>query len=275
MEKIKFQSKPFDLAHAKAGAKVCCRDGVEANVSKWDRRVPKYVIGGYVGPNDAPAQWKACGRFSDSKFDNFDLVMPPLGYTDDGKPVWTGDMLLAPGQRAPHSVAPTHRTFVGCTWPAPAKVYPDSQIDWANYADAVRKAGSESISIGSAIAIANTAIRHAIDAGQVILPEDTKRADAAPCKAENALEALGWKLKDGEWYNAYSRHFYGEIGGIHMTGEKTHFKAVADLCAMRDAQPARDMAIAKAVERVFIDARYSIPGEDAIDLAAIIASVKP
>ena len=218
MAMIEFLYKPFDESHARAGAPYCNANGNATQVMKWDARGGCKLIG--IQSNklrDWASEWHPS-----------QLVMLPLGYTDDEKPVWTGDLIIAPGKTAPRGAEPMQRIFSGYTWPVVAKEV-----------------------------------------------EDVKRADAALCKTENLLETLGWRLKDGEWYNAYSRHFYGEIGGIHMTGEKADFKAVSDLCDMRDARPTREMAIAIAVEQFFINAKYTIPGDDAIDLAAIIASVKP
>jgi hypothetical protein len=158
------ETKPFNLEHAKAGAPYACRIGREATILKWDGRDSDYPLIGVRDSDDTPGAWKANGAWlqSESECDT-DLVMTPLGYID-GKPVFVGDEFL--NESGALLVAkPHHRTFSKGRWPAPAKQYPVTEMTM----DELRSiwAGEPRVDDGLT-AIANAALRHAIDNGQVL-----------------------------------------------------------------------------------------------------------
>jgi hypothetical protein len=139
--------------------------------------------------------------------------MLPLGLID-GKPVFNGDAIEdgGPGDWTAGIAHPKNRNFINCRWPAPVKVYPVSELTNQQLADSIRKhsfAPTEAYS-RDARAVANAAIKHAIDAGQVVIAAD---------------------------------------------------------------RAARELAIAQAVLAAATNARFTIPGEDGINLAAVIATV--
>lgn len=167
-------TKPFDLEHARAGAPYGCRDGTEATVLKWDRR-DEYAVLGICGDADRAISWTINGEHA-KRIPNSesDLVMLPLGFID-GKPVWTCDEIVSPAG-SQMAAWPAFRDFDNCTWPAPAPVYPETLISHAalfcEYETSLRNRGYAEVSADShgLAAIANFALRHAIDAGQVVLP---------------------------------------------------------------------------------------------------------
>ena len=73
--------KPFDLAKAKAGAKIMTRDGHEVEIWKFDARIIMQPIIGIVKYQDKDflTQWYRNGRWVDEDDDddvwNLDLVM--------------------------------------------------------------------------------------------------------------------------------------------------------------------------------------------------------
>ena len=177
MSKPEF-SRPFNLEHAKAGAPYGCRNGVEATILKFDRRDEFAVLGMY-GNADQAISWMPNGQHArNSPEGNRDLVMLPLGFID-GKPVWVGDEVVS-GQ-APYgdavTIAATHDMEFGdgCgwRWPAPAPVYPETLMTRRDFARLDDSRIFEIIQPSyerEARLIANAALRHAIDAGQVVLP---------------------------------------------------------------------------------------------------------
>lgn len=184
MSKPEF-SKPFNILDAKAGAPYCCRDGRTAQVLKWDRNVSDYPMMGVVGKSDDPRTWTATGSATygahGEEYD-CDLVMLPLGFIDN-KPVFVGDEYLGIAD-TPAKAEPKHAgmPFSGCKWPVPAPQYPKTLIShvvlFGEYETSLRNRGYAEVSADSygLAAIANFALRHAIDAGQVVLP-DTAPSD--------------------------------------------------------------------------------------------------
>jgi hypothetical protein len=173
-------TRPFNLEHAKAGAPYCCRDGREATVFKWDCRHDEKRLAGIAGPLDVIAAWHASGRFGDQENETtYDLVMTPLGMVD-GKPVFVGDELILDGAKVRACPCNTSPEIECCTWPAPAPVYPETRMSYDEIWEEIRKAVPCQFSIGVsnagapygpkdvALSIANAALRHAIDAGQVV-----------------------------------------------------------------------------------------------------------
>lgn len=160
-------SKPFDLAAAKAGAPFCGANGEAVRVLIWDRKHPTHPILAIEedGEQEAVA-FRADGTTThrESLGVVSQLVMLPLGMID-GKPVFTGDVLDFEGRRC--VALATGRSFPCCAWPAPAKVYPEFTGDL----DKLRQQYNASIGeeMGRCLLrVANAALRHAIDSGQVV-----------------------------------------------------------------------------------------------------------
>lgn len=169
MSKPEF-SRPFNLEHAKAGAPFCCRDGVEVEILKWDRKHTFCIVG--LDTIDASVRrWRADGSYNEG-FNVFDLVMLPLGFID-GKPVWTCDEIVSPAG-SQMAAWPSFRDFANCAWPAPVPVYPtfDGSIDMLAI-----EYNRDVNFLSSLVSVANFALRHAIDAGQVVLPDATPSDD--------------------------------------------------------------------------------------------------
>lgn len=173
-------TRPFNSDHAKAGAPYCCRNGEEATVLKWDCRDSEFPLGGVFGGQDDATNWNAQGVYNRSLKAEYDLVMLPLG-TIDGKPVFVGDEFVNDdGENVKghplHSGAVSSR----CRWPAPAKVHPETTM---TYEEAEAAWGAQPGFSTSLIAIANAALRHAIDAGQVVAAGDRAARDMVIAKA--------------------------------------------------------------------------------------------
>lgn len=193
-------TRPFDLAAAKAGAPYACRNGMEATVFIWDRRgVEVHSIAGVLGASDEPTSWTKSGNYSDGNESGWDLVMLPLGEID-GKPVFTGDefevnCLAHPDEWKRCKAEPT---WAGTwnddgkwfRWPAPAKVYPETQMTGKELWNVYFK--NDGNSEGSYVAVANAALRHAIDSGQLPTKEayDQLRADLLEAEQRNAARDM-------------------------------------------------------------------------------------
>lgn len=170
-------SKPFDLDAARAGATFGCRDGRPAEILKWDGRRPGEPLIGFQGDSDIPASWTVDGAYEAGCEGDIDLVMLPLGLID-GKPVFVGEAFLW------HDGTPNVATaemaggdWGRCAWPAPEKVYPASTMRhddmFSIYAADLHGRGytSTGAETHGLAAVANAALRQAIDAGQVITSE--------------------------------------------------------------------------------------------------------
>lgn len=185
-------TKPFNLEHAKAGAPYSCKDGTEATVLKWDGRLMGCSLVGVYGPNDKVMTWAADGSYGSSRHDHIDLVMLPIGLID-GKPVFVGDEYTDPLGNL-RSASPSDRYYTCCTWPEPAKIYPISSALPCALKGAFnshwKKGGSMDESI---LYLASTAIRHAIDTGQVITRADH---EAALVKIGNEIKVLTFAQYD-------------------------------------------------------------------------------
>lgn len=186
-------SKPFDLAAARAGAPIGCINGLSVKIHNWAARGEQTLLLGEIVANNADVQaaWSVTGR-TQRLADCFDLVMLPLGLID-GKPVFAGDAIEdgGPGDWTPGIAHPCNRDFKNCRWPAPAKVYPETTMRHEDmltfYVDALRKLGYNAVQAETQglDAVVNAALRHAVDAGQV-MPKDEHEA---------ALHRLGERLK--------------------------------------------------------------------------------
>lgn len=238
--------RPFDAAAACRGAPFCCTNG-------WRAEVLKYAVNGLFGTITKPsgeeyaASWTVAGE-PDSGVISPDkgLAMLPLGRIED-KPVFVGDRLLDDKGKE-FTVVPGQVFGPGCLckWAPPAKVYPQTKMRhddmFSIYSAELRGRGHTSVEAEThgLEAISNAALRHAIDAGQVV-------------DAEESAEAIRKAYADGQ-----AIAFKHEAGG----------------------RAARDMAVANAVrdELVASVARYSTGCSQYIssgfDFEAIIATIK-
>lgn len=249
MSKPEF-SLPFNLEHAKAGAPYCCRDGHAAHILKWDRNVSDYPLLGVIRKSDDPRTWTETGSVSysekhTSQYDS-DLVMLPLGFID-GKPVFVGDKITSPDCKG--NTTAHHNMNFGegstWTWPVPAPVYATFNGSVDMLAIEYNKDNNFVLSLTR---VANAALRHAIDAGQVV-------PASVHDKATRALIRGGWQdLGVQEWKP--------------KIGEKPAY--------IRDEE--RDMDVAQAVKTHFMQNLGSDSSSVArffayMDLSSIITSV--
>lgn len=220
-------SKPFDIISAKAGAPYCCRDGGEAIVLKWDGRRFNESLVGCIGADDGPASWSADGSYMPGEHGARprDLVMLPLGLID-GKPVFVGDKITSPdckGDTTAH-----HKMNFGekstWAWPASAPTYPVTLMTDGDLVSNYYGGGpvSHEQEYQAWRRIANAALRHAIDAGQVV-------PSAVHDKATRALIRGGWQDLGGQEWKP-------------KIGEKPAY--------IRDEE--RDLDVAKAVQAYVI-----------------------
>lgn len=170
---------PFCAEHARAGAPYSCRNGEEATVLKWDCRDDSFPLVGIFGNTDKSTEWGGDGIYNGSRNPEYDLVMLPLGKID-GKPVFVGDRLE---QRDRHNetwivrdAQPTDRDFTTSRWLAPAKVYPQTTMTNNQLYEAFIPKIDGLWNSATANNIANAALRHACDAGQVVTKEDHEAA---------------------------------------------------------------------------------------------------
>jgi len=167
-------SRPFSMVDAQAGAPYCCINGVTATIIKWDCRRDGYPLLGVTAEEDTPCVWSIDGI---GAYAVDQLVMLPLGMIG-GKPVFTGDMLVYARKSTEFAAMAQHRQSdfdagMGCKWPAPAKVYPQTlmtgdELRAAAYVDAFDHTVLR--------CVADEAIKHAIDAGQVIIAAEADQA---------------------------------------------------------------------------------------------------
>jgi hypothetical protein len=175
---------PFSLADAKAGAPFRADDGRAMRSLIWDRKHPTHpiVMMEEAGEQEVFAFTEDGRNTSDFNLAPKCLVMTPL-YILHGKPVWTGDEIICytgDMTRGPYIVRATDRDFTGCTWPAPAKVYPKTGMTGAD----LNTAYDSKHQFEEALAnVANAAIKHAIDTGAVITKEDQAARDLRVAEA--------------------------------------------------------------------------------------------
>jgi hypothetical protein len=198
-------TRPFDLAAAKAGAPYCCRSGQEATVLKWDCKNDDYPLVGISGSEDSVELWTTVGNYTARTDDPQakDLVMLPLGFCE-GKPVFAGDELIGYKTGNRFKVAPGAFNLDGCCWPLPKPSYPESAMNVGQLCSAYYAGGSVSAKqeIIAFKRIANAAIRHALDAGQVVLPRPPSPATSPP--DDDPAEFAYWRFDarvkgDAEW----------------------------------------------------------------------------
>lgn len=160
-------TKPFNLEHAKAGAPFACRNGDQVEIFKWDARYRHGPIIGVLSAGDVPSSWAEDGRYDEAHGGKYDLIMLPLGIID-GKPVFVGDEFLYFCEPATAKPDMACADFSNCRWPAPEKNYPTYNGDLEILHGALNgiECHGGTISDGLQV-VADTALRHAIESGQV------------------------------------------------------------------------------------------------------------
>lgn len=176
MSKPEF-SRPFNLADAKAGHPIQTVAGDRAEVFKYDHaEFANFPLVGVIN-HTRLCYWTEAGAgalgVGDSYQDN--LVMAPIG-TIDGKPVFIGDELVYISSGRTTFVEPDDKNFSHCRWPALTPAYPVTLMTDDDLVSNYNGGGpvSHKREYQEWRRIANAALRHAIDAGQLVLP------DAAP-----------------------------------------------------------------------------------------------
>ena len=275
-------TKPFNLEHAKAGAPYTRADGTEHEIVKWDRNHTQQLVA--VSKQDAAIRTFRTDGSPPAGGPEMHLVMTPLGYID-GKPVFVGDEVefITRGGEWVKKVAQSHeRMFPDHRWPAPAKVYPETQMSAMELAraDGSRKTAHIEVTDSferEARAIANAALRHAIDAGQVVLPG----GELKDCDILHAFD---------EAQSKYALVLSDRARAVFVSTDKSLLVTEPEIDQMRadlaDVQrklndrAARDMAIAEAVRKAAVNTFSNTPqGNRGIaiqnmNLAAIIAKVQ-
>lgn len=187
MDKPKF-TRHFNLSHAMAGAPISCANGTGAEILRYLDTKLIGVQTGCTGRQFA-FEWNVDGTCCHPGHVNaLDLVMLPLGVID-GKPVFIGDEFLwqLSGELTKATPEMAGGEWGACRWPVPEKVYPETQVCAGHmvtlYETVLNRADGGRH--GAVHAIANAALRHAIDAGQVVAKEEH----------EAALHRLGESLR--------------------------------------------------------------------------------
>jgi len=166
-------TKPFNIEHAKDGAPVGTRNGYgTVEILKYGKDRIFGLIADEHG-NESIEYWQLDGAYGlNTKETVLDLVMLPLGYCED-KPVFVGDSIQGDGE----VVMPA---FVGIKfngghhwkWPKPKAKYPETKctafdLDTVWQEDDGSIEGTSCASESACIAVANYAIAHAIQDGDV------------------------------------------------------------------------------------------------------------
>jgi len=168
-------TKIFNMEDAQAGAPYACVDGLKAEIIKWDCMGAVPLAG--IITNDLqvyPALWNADGTASSDTA--VGLVMLPLGYID-GKPVFVGDEYVVTGS-GKYAARPGDRNFEDCHWPEPEKQYPITTMSSTDLYEAYANAYGHGVE-SAMVAVADAAIRHAIDSGQLCASTDRAARDMA------------------------------------------------------------------------------------------------
>ncbi len=166
-------TRPFNAEHAKAGAPFCHVRGIEYEILKWDRPNIKPIVAMSKDENAYIDTFSADGLHANG---HKGFVMTPLGMID-GKPVFVGDELVDKEDGHTATARPTWKEMNVdlWTWPAPAQVYPETQMTGSEF-EKIYAQWPDSEGRPDLVAVANAALRHAIDSGQLV---DKKTAEAA------------------------------------------------------------------------------------------------
>jgi hypothetical protein len=174
-------SKPFNLAHAQAGAPYSFDDGESAEIIAWSRAGAMSLVS-----MKGAHQSLVLSRVDGTSGGMATLAMLPLGMID-GKPVFVGDsieMNLAQGWSVVKAASTWAGTWVDdgkfTRWPAPAKVYPQTLMSVDLIEAECHGAGGSNSAL---FRIANAAIKHAVDFGQVVIADDRDARDWSIAKA--------------------------------------------------------------------------------------------
>jgi hypothetical protein len=308
-EAAKLFTRPFNLEHAKAGAPYALATGEGVEIVKWDRKHAQCLV--TVSKQDAAVRtYRADGTqgHGDGKFD---LVMTPLGYID-GKPVFVGDKVYSEREAKCKSVVGQEYTvsevtpnwyggFDDCRWPAPEKQYPVTGMDAVElvrlHGATLNKSGPDGGRHSAVLAVANAALRHAVDNGYLMLP-------GGKMSREHIDEAFAVvEKRHGLAFGGQARDYLVDVINELMVTEPEVDQLRADLARKSEAlgkaerlleelgyrflqgewrqlarigeRAARDMAIADAVHRAVVEKVCFGFEFRNIDLAAIIAKVQP
>jgi hypothetical protein len=161
-------TRPFNLADAKAGAPYSYTDGEKAEIIKWNRPVEVSLVCLRGESQHVTEHYKSGAAYHLSVPD---LVMTPVGYID-GRPVFVGDEYEFEGRRY-CAVPDGEGGFEGCRWPEPAKRYPTFACDLDRLRAAYNSVLGSTVN-GALECVANAALHHAIDSHQVV-PLDQHR----------------------------------------------------------------------------------------------------
>lgn len=187
-------TKPFNLEHAKAGAPIAMRNGIAVEILKWDREKHNPIIG--ISADDQQLHsWGANGAYGGANSVSMgSLVMTPLGYID-GKPVFTGDRLVRKdGSCGETTAKEMSRQWPDWTWPEPEKQYP---VTGMTGGELLTYFGGNRPTDQCVVDAANAALRHAVDAGQVMPIADVAAMQGKLDKAEATLEQAGYTDNGG------------------------------------------------------------------------------
>lgn len=266
-------TRPFNLEHAKAGAPFALATGEGVEIVKWDRKHAQCLV--TVSKQDAAVRtYRADGTqgHGDGKFD---LVMTPLGYID-GKPVFVGDEVETAGHRV--RVQPGDHGFTSCRWPVPEKQYPVTRLTGVELGriydgDDTARADWTNRGMDCLTDVANAALRHAVDSGQLLIPtteqayEIGRQAAVEAFAGDDPAEAAFWR------FDACKRGYNKKWKGRPQS-ERDAFKA--EYRAALADRAAYGMAVAEAVrrecEKELAEKQFTFPVLN-VDLAAIIAKV--
>lgn len=222
-------SKPFDLAAAHSGAPFSGENGEAMRVLIWDRKHPTHPIIAIEERGEQEAVAFRANGASDARESLGivrNLVMLPLGLID-GKPVFVGDDLVwePSGKKVIATIALKHDyEWEGLRWPVPAKVYPKTRMTFEQLCGA----GSMSLISTNSIGVrelADAALRHAVNAGQVIGAEETAQAVRQAYADGQAIaykhEAGGRSARDTAIAKAVLSASLNVIAGGHFLGTES------------------------------------------------------
>lgn len=194
------------------------------------------------------------------------LVMTPLG-TIGGKPVfWDSELEHADGTKVTGHCAAFHG-IEGYRWPAPAQVYPEFNGNLDHLRAEYNKELGSTVN-GALLRVADAALRHSIDAGQVVVP-----GEAVP--GVRPFDPYTGRRRD-------QRDIDSDPMGILVRHQDEPLRSAHFLV---EPQPDRDMAIAEAVRAAcrnetgtgsvrIMKTNHLADRINDIDLDAIIISVK-
>lgn len=172
------ESQPINLAHVQAGAPIRTRNEDAAEFVAFVKNAIKSEQLVVMVQGRIETRFET-GLHYDDHYSLNDVVMAPLGWVD-AKPVYTGDHLVPisdPSTDQKFYAGPKDRgPFTGWRWPEPelTMVYPVTACPVDVLA---MKHNSYQTFSKSLQAVANAAIKHAIDSGQVVLPGDRDARD--------------------------------------------------------------------------------------------------